>query len=1348
MLAKFSVKKPYTVFVCVILVIILGFVSFANMTPDLLPNLDFPYVLIMTTYPGASPEEVEEIVTKPVEEAMATLDNLKDINSVSNENYSIVMLEFTDSANMDTVTIDVREELDQLSGDWDEMIGTPYIMKINPNMLPVTVTAVNMEGLDNAALTDLLNNGLLADLEGIEGVAAVSVSGDVQKQVSIVLNQDKIDAVNEKIKNAVLSQYGSARTQILSAIDSAVNGQSQLVAGQSALQNTYTQMLDQFDTAREGLYNTQDTLYDTQMTLAQSRAQTAAQIDAAAQLKEELQTLQSAYMAQTTALNTLTARHTQLVQLQTDISTLRTNEEALISTAMSTQSMTRNEAVAYLSAHSAQYGQIQSDLSEKNDQLSALGVTEAALSDAIAQTQSDIDQTNTSIAALETSMLLKNLTSAQLPQAISDTDAALTALYQLLSQTDSMIAQTGNSQMSVNDALQLIDRQQAEATFQLYTTLADLISSDKTLALTISDMDSTLAEIDSAQQQTLDSLDLYNVLTLDNLSNMISAQNFSMPAGYITDNGTDYLVRVGDQFTDVSQVENMVLLDMGITGIDPILLSDVADVSLTDNSDQLYAKVGNNDGVLLSFTKQSTYATATVSDNIQNALKALEEKYPGLAFTNMMDQGVYIHLVINSVLQNLFIGAILAIAILYLFLRDIRPTFIIACSIPISVTFAIVMMYFSHVTLNIISLAGLAIGIGMLVDNSIVVIENIYRLRSLGVPVYKAAVSGAAQVAGAITASTLTTVCVFAPIVFVQGITRQLFTDMALTVAYSLLASLIVALTLVPAIASGVLRKTNEKESKIFNKILCIYEKGSKHSLKKKKLILIASAALLVVSVVLTVARGFTFMPEMASTEISMELQMPENATLEQTAAMSDEIIARIMKIEGVETVGAMLSGGLASTVGLSYIISDASSVTMYVILKDGYASKSAEIGEAITAALSDLNCDVTINASSSMMDFSSAFGESGVGINVYANDLDTLQQAAGEIAAIVGGVEGVVGVSDGMEDTTPVINITVDKDKAMAQGLTVAQVYLAMSEAMTSSATATTLSVKNGTYDITITDPEAASLSVDDIGNFVFTATNMLGEETQVNINDIATITRGQSLNAINRSDQRRYLTVSGTLADGYNVTKVTAAVKNALKNYTPPEGVTVEFSGENETIMSSLSDLAKMLALGIVIVYLIMVAQFQSLLSPFIVMFTIPLAFTGGLLALFLTGFEISVVAMIGFVLLVGIIVNNGIVLIDYINRLRLEGTEKTEAIVSAGLTRLRPVIMTAVTTILGLLPMALGIGLGADLMQPVAVVCIGGLIYATFMTLFIVPILYDELMKKELRVVTKDDLTIADI
>lgn len=375
-----------------------------------------------------------------------------------------------------------------------------------------------------------------------------------------------------------------------------------------------------------------------------------------------------------------------------------------------------------------------------------------------------------------------------------------------------------------------------------------------------------------------------NTVTISNVSNILTAQNFSMPAGYVSDDeNIKYLVRVGDKIDGDKEMQSLALFDTGIDGIGVVKLSDVADVFIADDSDEVFTKINGNSGVVFSFSKQSDAATATVSENIAKKLNSLTQENEGLHFTTLMDQGDYIDIIINSVLQNLLMGAVLAIIILYLFLRDIKPTLIVALSIPISVIFALVLMYFSGVTLNMISLSGLAIGVGMLVDNSVVVIENIYRLRNLGIPPIKAALNGAKQVAGAIASSTLTTICVFFPIVFIEGLTRQIFMDMALTITYSLLASLIVALTLVPAMGQRMLRKVKPVKHGMFDKMLGGYEKSIRFVLKHRAIALIAAVVLLFGSMFGAVARGFSFMPNMASTELSVTVSLDDSATMDDT---------------------------------------------------------------------------------------------------------------------------------------------------------------------------------------------------------------------------------------------------------------------------------------------------------------------------------------------------------------------------------------------------------------------------------------------------------------------------------
>lgn len=1245
MLSKFSVKKPFTVFVAVVIVLVLGFVSYTEMTPDLLPNMDFPYVVIMTAYPGASPEKVEEAVTRPIEQAVSTVESFNSVSSTSADNYSMVMLELTEDANMDSAMLDIREKLDTASASWEDTIGEPSLLKINPNIMPVVVAAVDMQQSDIHELSDFLEDTLITKLEGVEGVAGVTASGVVESQVNVFLSKEKIDRVNQKLKKSVEENFDSGMKQLADA-------KVQLNATKADL----TAKLKEMDSGLP--------------TLKQTKTQLS-------ELQETIRTLEETVVSLESTLSELEALRDTVAQLEGAMSTLP--------------------------AGTPQYEQAAQALTQIDAQLSNMGMTRAQLPDKLEKAKSGYTQATQGIEQINAQLESMGTTRAQLPDKLKELDSA--------------IAQMESGRPTAEAALE-----------QVNTSLTELETKE--------------ADLKQLKADTADSADVSGKLTMDTVSQILTAQNFSMPAGYVSEDGVDYLIRVGDTFDSTETLQSLTLFDPGVDGIDPIHLSDVADVVVTDNSAQIYAKINGTDGVVLSFTKQSNAATADVSENLAKRFDELCEEYDGLEFTALMDQGDYIQLIVDSVISNLVWGAVLAIVILFIFLKDIRPTVLVALSIPVSVVFAIVLMYFSGVTLNLISLSGLAIGVGMLVDNSVVVIENIYRLRGKGVPAAKAAVAGATQVAGSIVSSTLTTICVFLPIVFVQGLTRQLFTDMALTIAYSLLASLIVALTLVPAVSSGLLRNMKPKKQPWFDKLLHGYEKAVRWSLAHRALVLVLVLVLLVSSVVLTVRRGFIFMPQMSSAEVSVTLQMPQDSELSDTIAASDAVVEQIEAIEGVETVGAMLGGESLSLMGGGE--SDTTSVTMYVLLREDAKLSSTEVAERINEMAQDKPYTLTAAGSMDMSAMMSSMGGSGVTVNVYGNDLDDLRETALAIADRLSAVEGIAEVNDGVGETTPELAITVDKDKAAERGLTVAQVYMQVAEAIKTETTATTLLSNDGDYKVIVTDSKAETLSLDTVRDLSISTTGMDGTTDQVKLSDVATLEEGETMASVSRIGQRRYLSVSATLQDGYNISLVTTQAKNALDDFTPPEGISMEFSGENETIMDAMWELTKMLLLAVLFVYVIMVAQFQSLLSPFIVMFTIPLAFTGGLLGLLLTGNEISVNSMIGFVMLAGIIVNNGIVLVDYINQLRKEGADKREAIVEAGVTRMRPILMTTLTTVIALGVSAFAGGMGAEMMQPISIVCVGGLLYATLMTLFVVPVMYDLLnRKKELRNIRDEEL-----
>ena len=1347
---KFSVKKPLTVFVAVIAVLVLGVVSYLRMTPDLLPNMNFPYIMITTTYPGASPEKVEAEVTKPMEQAMSTLEHIKEITSTSNENYSLVLLEFEESVNMDTIGVDIQQKLTSLASSWDEMVGSPYVLKINPSMLPVEVAAVSMDGMDTVELTEFLNDTLMPKLEGITGVARITASGTVEQELHVVLDQQKIDLKNAQIANAINGKLDDAADELLEKRDELESAQEQIDNARTQLDNSKASLSSATASAEAELSQQQAELVSTKAELQNQVAQLKSSKSQMEMILTPLKAIQSAINAALDQMNPLKVELNELYALRQKANDLEYREAAFyaqVQAVYENPELSDEEKQLLVDQLYAgpEYAQIQADRADLEFQLSVRGLDLAGLDariaeleNAIANIEATIESTKQQLADLGVEVGLLGSKITELEENIAQMDEAIAYLEQ------DVIPQLDSGMLQLKDASRVLSQQKTSGLLEMSSAMADLAANAAQMDAALAQMDSGLDSIESSRQDALAKADLNDILTMDMISSILKAQSFYMPAGYVTQDGVSYMVSVGEEITDLEVLKNLLLFDPGMDGVDPIRLEDVAIVTLTDNRDESYARLNGEQSIALSFEKQSTYSTAGATKNINARFRQLEEQYPGLHFVALMDQGDYIYMIVNNILRSLLLGALFAILILFLFLRDLRPTFITLCAIPISVIFAIVLMYFSGVTINMISLSGLAVAVGMLVDNSVVVIENIHRLRSKGASAIQAAVAGAGQVAGAVTASTLTTVCVFLPIVFVEGITRQLFTDLALTMSYALLASLIVSLTLVPAMASGMLRKKKkEKQDGFFAALLRGYEKIASFSLNHKFLVLALAVAALIVTACLSVARGFTFMPDMDMPSVNVTVTMPEDYDMAQATELADEVLARVSAMDGIETAGAMMSSGGGSLLGMGGGSGTSLEATLYITLADDKAS-GARMGEKIVRECADLPCEIT--ASSAMMDMSALTG-SGITLELYGENMDVLQNAARAAAEALENVEGVQNVSDGLEDAAPALHIQVDRDKAMSQGLTIAQIYMEVSQALSNIQQAHTLVLSGTTTDIVVERPMEHRLDVDMLKAHTFETTGTDGETNTVRLTDVAEIEETTSLDAISRKNQRRCLTVTAEVADGYNVTLITNQATKAMEALDLGEGVSYAFAGENETIMEAVEQLLLMLLLGVLLVYLVMVAQFQSLKSPFIVMFTIPLAFTGGFLALLLCGMEISVISLVGFIMLTGIIVNNGIVLVDYINQLRADGMARRAAILEAGKTRMRPILMTSVTTILGLADMALSRAAGSAIMQPIAVVCIGGLIYATLMTLLVVPCIYDIVNKKELRVVRDEDMQLQE-
>ena len=1359
MLSKFSVKKPYTVVVAVVLVLILGYVSFDKMTVDLLPDMNLPYAVVMTTYPGASPEEVEATVTRPVEQAMATISNIKNVSSSSMENASTVILEFEQTSNMDSVTIEMRESLDQIKGYWPDTVGNPIIMKMNPTMLPVMIPAVSVEGADAAETTRIIKEEVLPELESLEGVASVNMFGDVEETIRVTIKKAKVSSVDASVQNQLDRQFQEAEDALAEAKAQVEDGKSQLEAGAGAAAGQLGAAEQQIAQGDAELMQGRLEIKEkkSQLELARSTLRIAAAgLDASEQALNE----------QKQELDDFNSRRGEIEaeyqQVQKEIQDLLASMGQIPPAGDSTEN---GDPSGDSSGNPGEGG---NGTVTPGDGVSTPGTDGNGMGNPGAGGNGttipggDISDLIPGIGSTEIippgggipDISVPDSTDLEKLARLQLTQAALASQLALLDQYDSTMGRINEGLEQISANRQIITDKQAEldtaqtmldqaeeqlnaGTLTLAQARAQLGAAQLTAALEMSSVSAQLAvgesaiktqeeELKKAKDTASAAADMEAMLTAETVQTLLAAQNFNMPAGYVKEDGIDYLIRVGDKFSSIEELRKVVLVER--EGIKPIRLSDIADVERKDNSDETYAKINGENGILFQIQKQTGYSTGDVTDRVLDRLDQIQKKNEAIHTVVLMNQGVYIDMVIGSVLQNLVFGAVLAILILLVFLRDIRPTFVIACSIPISILTAIVLMYFSGVTMNVISLSGLALGVGMLVDNSIVVIENIYRMRNEeGASAKKAAIQGAKEVAGAIAASTLTTVCVFLPIVFTEGIARQLFVDMGLTIAYSLLASLVVALSLVPMMSAGLLRKTQQKETRFYAGIQNIYERLLRIALKGKIIVLAGSLVLFLLSGALLLARGTQFMPSMQSTEISMSISTPDGTPLTETARAADAFAEQIREIADVEDVGGMVG----SSGGLGFGSSSSNEVQFYALVSGERTMSDKKLKKELEKAAQDQGLEIEVSMSNMDM---SALGSSGISVQIKGNELDTLQKIAGEVAEIVSNVKGTLNVSDGMEEVTRELRVVVDKAKAIAHNLTVAQVYQELAAKLKDQASVTNLEMDTTTIGIVVAEQKNQELTREDIQNLVLNVQKEDGTTEKLSLKDVAAFEDGEGLQAISRDAQSRYINVSAEVSEDDNIGLVSNRIQKELNKYRIPDGYTVKMTGEDETIRETMIELLKMLALAVVFMYLIMVAQFQSLRSPFIVMFTVPLAFTGGFLGLLVSGNLMSVIAMIGFVMLSGIIVNNGIVFIDYTNQLVSSGYDMTEALVEAGRTRLRPIVMTALTTILGLSTMALGVGSGADMVQPMAVVTIGGLTYGTLLTLFVVPCIYGLFRKKE--------------
>ncbi|SHJ27945.1 efflux RND transporter permease subunit [Desulfofundulus thermosubterraneus] len=831
-------------------------------------------------------------------------------------------------------------------------------------------------------------------------------------------------------------------------------------------------------------------------------------------------------------------------------------------------------------------------------------------------------------------------------------------------------------------------------------------------------------------------------LTLNGLTQALSAENLNVSGGTVQEGTKDLLVRVTGEFRELDQVRRAVV---GAPGGHPVHLGDVARVEDGHKKITQFSRVDGKPGLSVYIQKQSGANTVQVARAVHKTLDELKKELPGVRFDVVMDQSEFIERSINHVVKEILVGGFLAMLVMWIFLRNLRSTLIISTSIPISIIGTFVLIYFNDMTLNLITMGGLALGVGLIVDDAIVVLENIYRHRQLGYGLVEAARVATDEVGGAVIASTLTTMAVFLPVVFVKGLAAQLFTPLALTVSFAIFTSLVVALTLVPLMASRWLhleeesavpvseesaspgsaasglrgwRKLYKLSERWFNNLNNAYRRLLEWALNHRRRVIIIVSVLFVLSLAAFPLVGFEFMPSMDQGQVSITVEMPRGTSLEET----NRVATRIEKMVQDPWVESIFTGvGFTGTQGMwGESSTDVAQITLQLVDKSRRSVTADEVAEILRQRLKEIpgaKIKVsTVEEGGGMMG-----GGAPVQIQVRGDDMATLTRLGDRVAELVRRVPGTREVASSLQEGRPEVQVLVHRDRAAAYGLSPAEVASTVRTAVDGTV-ATRYRTGGEEVDIRVQLRDDAVTRLPDLS----TLTILSPTGASVPLSQVAEIVETRGPHAIDRQDQTRLVTVTAQLA-GRDLGSVIKDIQAGLKGLSLPPGYTVEFSGEQEQMAETFGDLSLALVLAVVLVYLVMVAQFESALYPFIIMFSVPVTMVGVTFSLLVTGRAFSVPAFIGLIMLVGIVVKNAIVFVDYVNILRRRGLERREAILKAGPTRLRPILMTALTAILAMLPMALGIGEGSEGQAPMATVVAGGLAFSTLITLVLVPVIY---------------------
>ncbi len=1288
-MTKFFVKKPYFMIVAIIMVLVVGFVSVSSMQTNLLPNLELPYMAVITTEIGASSEKVEKDITEPMENALGTISGVEKVKSTSSNNYSMVMLSFVDDTDMNSALVRVSKTVNSM--DLPDGCGTPNIMEISMDMVATMYANVNYKGMDIKKLSDFTERSVKPYLERKSGVASVSVSGLIEDSIEIRLNKKKINKVNDKILSLTNDKLAKAEDKIATSKTKLLNSKNKIKNNENSVSSSQNSTNKKLSDASVKLSKAQASKSAHESTLASLKAQKAA-------LEAEKNAYEKAKLP-----DTYKTLNNTFAQLNTSLSALASQAGVKIPASVKeavSDEKSFNAFVKWMKAIG--FGDKVGKLSYSN------------LKSVYNAVEVRIPQIDTELGNLDTKIKVQ--------------EAIVKKFKDKTAKLDSQQSKLSSAGLS------------AAASFG--AGKAGLNSAEKSIEDAEKQLDSAEKKLKKSKKAARENANLNSMLTLDTLSKIIAAQNFSMPAGYVKDkNSNQWLIEINENFKNKKQIKNLVLTK--IKGVGKIRISDVANVTVVDNVGEAYSKVNGKDAVMLSVYKAGNANTSVVSDNIQKAFKELEDKYKGLSFTQMMNQGEYIARIINTVLSSILLGAILAILVLALFLKSVKPTIVVAFSIPFSVMFALIIMYFTGININVMSLAGLCISIGMLVDNSVVVMENIFRLRQKGIPAPRAAVQGTKQVAAPIVASTATTICVFLPMVYTTGIVAQLLIPFAFTISYALAASLVVALTVVPTMASVLLKRTKNRKENWFDKLKNVYAKTLGFALKFKFIPLLTAVVLLVVCIIQVFSTGVTMIDSTESNQISVTLTLDSDTTKKEAFKTADKVLDAIMKVKGVSKVSALDGNtGLMSAVVGSGISDKFDSFSFNVLTEDNIKTTDEykNIRKEIENNTKNIKCK-EITVASSAMGSMSTLADTGVTVDIYGDDRQQLIKISEDIMKLMEQVKGIKSADNGISGSDRTIRLHIKRNKAAEYGLTVAQIFQQIAEKAETEKKAVTIKKDDKNIDVNIVD-KSGKLTYENLMNTKIEGTvrNSSGKTVKktYKLKKFATSKDGYSMSSITRENQRTYLEVTSEISDDANAALLSREVQKKLDKYKAPAGYEVEIAGSAIQTDDMIKQMGQAILLGFVLIYLIMTAQFQSFLSPFIIIFTVPLAFTGGMIGLGLFGMTLSSMSLMGFMILMGTVVNNGIVFVDYANRLRIKGVEKRRALIETGRTRMRPILMTALTTILSMSVMVFSQDAGNAMQRSMAVVVSVGLLYSTLMTLYIVPVLYDILYRKQPKVI----------